>query len=41
MEHAGLQVQFSGMGTIKGQSPSPGSPYAAGDVVALTLTYND
>ncbi|MDR1342095.1 MAG: PASTA domain-containing protein [Prevotellaceae bacterium] len=40
LENSGLKVRFSGKGVIQGQSPEPGTPYAAGDVVALTLSYN-
>ncbi|MDR2937663.1 MAG: transpeptidase family protein, partial [Prevotellaceae bacterium] len=41
LENAGLKVRFSGKGTIKSQSPMPGSTYSEGDVVALALSYND
>ncbi|MDR1023579.1 MAG: PASTA domain-containing protein [Prevotellaceae bacterium] len=40
LENSGLKVRFSGKGAIQSQSPEPGTPYAAGDVVALTLSYN-
>ncbi len=41
LENAGLKVRFSGKGTIKSQSPIPGSAYSTGDVVSLALSYND
>jgi cell division protein FtsI (penicillin-binding protein 3) len=41
LENSGLRVRFSGRGTIQQQSPNPGTPCAAGDVVALTLSYNE
>jgi cell division protein FtsI (penicillin-binding protein 3) len=40
LENSGLKVRFSGRGTIQHQTPEPGTPCAAGDVVALTLSYN-
>jgi cell division protein FtsI (penicillin-binding protein 3) len=40
LENSGLKVRFSGRGTIQRQTPEPGTPCAAGDVVALTLSYN-
>jgi len=41
LENAGLKVKFSGKGTIKSQTPTPGSVYNKGDVVMLALNYND
>jgi cell division protein FtsI (penicillin-binding protein 3) len=40
LENSGLKVRFSGRGVIQQQSPEAGTPYATGDVVALTLSYN-
>jgi cell division protein FtsI (penicillin-binding protein 3) len=40
LENSGLKVRFSGRGTIQRQTPEPGAPCEAGDVVALTLSYN-
>ncbi|MDR0687320.1 MAG: PASTA domain-containing protein [Prevotellaceae bacterium] len=40
LENSGLKVRFSGRGAVQRQSPEPGTPYAAGDVVALTLSHN-
>ncbi|MDR3188070.1 MAG: transpeptidase family protein [Prevotellaceae bacterium] len=40
LENSGLKVRFSGRGTIQRQAPEAGTPYAAGDVVALTLSHS-
>ncbi|MDR2814489.1 MAG: transpeptidase family protein [Prevotellaceae bacterium] len=40
LENSGLKVRFSGRGTILRQTPEPGTPCMAGDVVALMLSYN-